>query len=194
MIEAASASKVTFQKRSERSEFMARKCNFPTTGRPDLTPAELGASIEIFDQMRKLEPCRKNDPAAIRKRLDDYFCTCSECGMPPAVESMALALGVTRKTLWAWEQEGGEAGELISRAKALINGYLTTAALSGKANPVYIIWMQKNNYGYCDNITITPPQDNFQTHPQISAEEVLRLREERRALPEKPDLDDDPAE
>lgn len=190
MIEAASASKVTFQKISERSENMARKCNFPTAHEPDLTPSEMGVAVGLFDQMRQLPPVRKADPQGIQARLDDFFRLCSESGLKPTVESMTLCLGISRESAWRWQQEGGEAGILIDRAKSLINAFLTDCAVSGKVNPVYVIWTQKNNFHYSDSITITPPQDNFQTHPQISAEEVLRLREERRALPEKPNLDD----
>ena len=74
------------------------------------------------------------------------------------VEKLALALGITRETLWKWEQQPGNRGNIIKRAKETIAAYDADMVAKGKLNPVPYIFRAKNYYGMKDNqdITITP--------------------------------------
>lgn len=75
--------------------------------------------------------------------------------MKPSVEGLALALGTSRQVLWNWEQDSNsKAGQIISRAKLLINALLTDFTLNGKINFAYSIWLQKNHFGYSDTKTV----------------------------------------
>lgn len=150
-----------------------KKSNFPTTVQPQVTQEEIGEFVGMMDELRKLPPVHKNEPEKVRERLNYYFQYCTENGIKPSVEAMALCLGTSRQNLWKWENdENSEAGELVRRAKELINALLTTWTMSGKINPVYTIWLQKNNAGYSDTKTleIKPPQIE---RPVISLEEQL---------------------
>jgi hypothetical protein len=131
---------------------MARKNNAPTSSEYyTVTPLETGELIEIFDKFRRLEPVRKCEPDKVAQRLNEFFKVCSEYDIKPTVELMSLALGVSRKTLWQWQNdEFSESGQLISGAKELINALLTQLTMQGKCNPVYSIWLQKNNFHYAD--------------------------------------------
>lgn len=146
-------------KGNPRSNYPMAKLN------PKCTPQEIGQGVAALDELRKLPPVRKRDPAGVRERLDFYFETCQERGLKPTVESMVLALGITRQAAWEWQQEGSEAGRLIERAKALINALLTQYAMDGKVAFPYVIWSQKNNFQYCDKVEVTavPGKEELET-------------------------------
>ena len=127
--------------------------NWPNAAKPKATPAEIGELVATLDELRKLPPVSKSDPDGVRERLNYYFNYCSDYGIKPSVEGMTLALGgVSRQTLWNWENdEKSASGQLIRRAKQLINTLLTAWTMDGKINPVFSIWLQKQHYGYTDN-------------------------------------------
>lgn len=85
---------------------------------------------------------------------------------------MSLCLGVSRQSLWEWENDtGSKSGQLVARAKELINSLLTTWTMNGKINAVYTIWLQKNNSGYSDTKTL---EIKPQTEPHhISLEQQI---------------------
>jgi len=60
----------------------------------------------------------------IRERLELFFVSCFESGEIPTVESMCLALGYPRQTVWKWESgaEGSTPArrDLIKKAKELL--------------------------------------------------------------------------
>lgn len=139
----------------EREVNMARANNSPTNlGKPDLTSTEMGDLLELFDEFRRLPPVSKNDVPELNRRLDSYFKACSDSGILPTVESMCLMLGVSRQGVWKWQQDTSKAGEIIGRAKEVINSVLSTSAVSGKVNPIYVIWLQKNHFSYSDTQTL----------------------------------------
>lgn len=132
-----------------------KNSNYPTTAQPKATPAEIGQMVGIMDNMRKLSAVSKREPEKVQERLDYYFQYCTDNGVKPSVEGMCLCLGVSRQSVWEWEQDAqSRSGQLVARAKELINSLLTSWTMDGKVNPVYSIWLQKNNYGYTDNRTI----------------------------------------
>lgn len=59
-------------------------------------------------EIRRLPPVRKDDTEEISKRLNDYFAICSANSLLPTVEGMTIALGVSRQSLWKWENNDYE--------------------------------------------------------------------------------------
>jgi hypothetical protein len=111
----------------------------------------LPTALQVFNKFRQLEPCRKDRPEMVKERLDMYFAVCSQSDLMPSVESMCLALGISRVSAFKWEKDTTcESGRLISRAKDICNAMLTQSAMNGSTNVVYAIWLQKNNAGYLD--------------------------------------------
>lgn len=110
-----------------------------------------------------------------KKRISEYFEFCQRADRKPSVEGLALALGTTRQNLWLWEQSGGEMGEIIGRAKTLINAMLTDFAMNSKISPVFGIWLQKNHFGYSETkqIEIIPPRESHKTLEQQVTESNL---------------------
>ena len=100
---------------------MAKANNSPTNWHEGLTTADKSNMLTVFDSFRRLPPVHKEDVEEINKRLDDYFKMCSDNAIIPTVEAMELVLGVSRQSLWKWQQQECEAGEIIGRAKAIIN-------------------------------------------------------------------------
>lgn len=149
-----------------------KNSNYPTTAQPKATPEEIGELVGIMDGLRKLPPVSKREPEKVEERLNYYFRYCTDKGIKPTVEAMALTLGISRQSLWEWENDTqSKAGQLVARAKELINSLLTTWTMNGKINAVYTIWLQKNNSGYSDTKTL---EIKPQTEPQrISLEQQI---------------------
>lgn len=93
----------------------------------------------------------------VEARIKEFFYICSKEKIRPGVESLSLALGISRKTLYAWSTGRGCSPyrqECIQKAKSLINGYIEQAFLSGAINPVSGIFCLKNLAGWKDSISI----------------------------------------
>lgn len=154
---------------------MARANNSPTNWSEGLTTADKSDMLSVFDGFRRLPPVRKDDVVEIDKRLDDYFKICANAGIIPTVEAMELVLGVSRQAMWKWQQQECEAGEIVGRAKAIINTMIATATMAGKCNPVYSIWLQKNHYGYSDSQLLQV--ENVTDKKPLTAAELPKLGE-----------------
>ncbi len=171
-----------------------KNSNYPTNQKINCTPAEMGNKVLSLDELRKLPPVRKQDPDKVRERLDFYFKYCEENGLKPSVEGMSLATGISRQGMWKWEQdEHSEAGQLITRAKSLINTILTEFAMDGKLAFPYAIWLQKNHFSYSDNkvLEIKPQNNSIQGRtPEQIAEQYGRayIEGEIPELPEFPEV------
>mgnify|MGYP000282048104 CR=1 FL=1 len=99
---------------------MARPNNFPT-GQLNEVPAEFMKSTVV--SLRQLyDKGKPETDKEVEERIDEYFQFCEDSSIRPGIESLSVALSVTRTTLWNWEQGIGcstRRQELISKAKAL---------------------------------------------------------------------------
>lgn len=154
------------------------KSNWPNAADPNVTASEMSAKIAIFNEMRRLPKIQKNDPEGLEKRVDEFFQFCCEKSVKPTVEALALVCGVTRETLCEWQHSGSRNGEIITRAKSVINALMTDWGVEGKLNPVTMIWLQKNNYGYSDSQTVTIEANTNQAAPTMSKADLMALVEE----------------
>ncbi len=141
---------------------MANKTsNFPTNQQPNVSREEMGRMTAAFDHLRNLPAIDFKSTDQLRDRIQYYFNWCIDNGVRPGVESMALSIGTSRETLWNWQQSGSERGRIISRAKTLLAALLEQWALTGKVNPTTAIFLQKNHFGYRDEITLEAKRENL---------------------------------
>lgn len=97
-----------------------------------------------------------NNVELLHDRVVDYFRICAEDDIKPSVASFALALGISRATLFTWMT--GQSGTIknsasldtLKRAYDTINSYYEHMMNNGKINPVAGIFLMKNNMGYKD--------------------------------------------
>ena len=90
----------------------------------------------------------------IAERLQEYFVRTLENGEMLTVETMSLALGYPRQTLWKWET-GAEGStptrrDLIKKAKELLASFDAQLVQENKVNPTTYIFRAKNYFGLKD--------------------------------------------
>jgi hypothetical protein len=83
--------------------------------------------------------------------------------MKPTIESIALAFGTNRTTMWRWKESvetdiPDASRNAIKRAYTMTNQLLTQTMVDGKINPIPAIFLLKNNHGYKDqtDVVVTP--------------------------------------
>lgn len=133
---------------------MARVNNLPN-GVLESVPPETVKNI--VTSLRDLHDRGKpeNDDE-IQKRINEYFDFCENSSIRPGIESLSLALHVSRITLFNWSNGSGcsrKCQESIMTAKGFISAFLEQATMQGKLNPVSSIFLMKNWLGYKDSVS-----------------------------------------
>ena len=131
-----------------------KKSNYPTNQQPNLERGEMSSLVEKMDVLRNLPDFDHRDPVALEERLQTYFDFCIENDLRPTVDGLSLACGVSRVTLWQWQQQGGQRGRLIENSKQLLAALLEQWAVCGRVNPATAIFLQKNHFGYRDCVDL----------------------------------------
>ena len=110
----------------------------------------------------------------LKTRIDDYFLFCANNGYRPAIESLALSLGVSRITFWQWRNgsRGVEWQEICESAAQMIITFLEACMMSGKINPVSSIFLLKNLAGYSDCQTLEVRKTDTMSEVQMSIEDI----------------------
>lgn len=121
---------------------------------PKVTGQDLRLQIEDLNTLRKLPNYDHKDPKAVAERIDFYFEFCATHGKRPTVEGLSLALGITRQALFVWESKQDERAEIVKQAKALLNALIVDWAVDGRLNPVVMIYLTKNHFGYRDSVQV----------------------------------------
>lgn len=98
-----------------------------------LTKEELEQKIEEFFNIKKVIKETKNELVYA----------------PKTIESLAVFLGVTTKTLSIWEKDA-EFGEIIQMAKQRCASSIIDHSLIGTYTPSISMFLLKNNHGYVD--------------------------------------------
>lgn len=104
-----------------------------------------------------------NNAQQVADRIDLYHQFCFDNDIKPDMSGMALALGVSRKTLWAWEN-GVESNKpqavrnTLKKGRQINEILLSQMMQNGKINPVTGIFLLKNNHEFRDqqDVVITP--------------------------------------
>ena len=153
--------------------------------RPDRTEA-MSVHTEPGDNRRYIEHSLRmwdwpsvdmKQPPQVKERIGMYLSICAEDDMKPSVAGLALAFGVSRKTIWAWANGVDsktlpeDSRNLIKRAYQFLNAQMEDYAQNGKINPVAAIFLMKNHFGYADKqeVVLTP---NQQLGDQVPAEDL----------------------
>jgi len=139
-------------------------------------PGDNAKFMRVNMVLFNMEKIELTDIEAVQNRLNEYFALYAENDMKPTVAGMAMALNMTRQTLWAIRNDlpTGGAGyktalptavaDSIKKAYVLMENLWETYMNSGKINPVSGIFLGKNNYGYQDKteyvLTPNTQQDN----------------------------------
>ena len=123
----------------------------------------MSAMIVNALELSKMGKVDMHNPEAVERRVDEAFIYMIQHDMKPTIESVALAFGTNRTTMWRWK-EGVETDipeasrNAIKRAYTLTNQLLTQTMVDGKINPIPAIFLLKNNHGYKDqtDVVVTP--------------------------------------
>lgn len=146
------------------------KYNFPNAVQPE-NPEEvkeaLGSVLYWMKRGMDSKPMSDDD---VEDRVLEYVTTCYNTGQRMTVEKLALALGVTRATLYDWETghtQSARRSDIIKKAKESIAAYDADMVSKGKMNPVPYIFRAKNYYGMKDQteLTIEPKQSLTDVSP-----------------------------
>ena len=163
------------------------KSNFPTNGLNEISAEFAHETIKSLNDLYNLGRPENDDD--VEQRIDEYFNFCEQSSIRPGVESLGLALSVSRTAIWNWEHGidcSARRQQLIVKAKAFITAYLEQAMLSNKIYPGSAIFMLKNWAGYKDSVEIEPVQQ--QDRELISRQVIQDIAARHRiGVPEKPD-------
>lgn len=92
----------------------------------------------------------------------------------PDIENWAIFLGVTRQTLWAYEQRGGEWKDVIQYYKTIITATKKQLAFSYKLPPVVAIFDLCNNSGYVNSNEFKLTENKPVTDRKGSVDEQIK--------------------
>ena len=168
------------------------KSNYPAAQLNDLEPDFVAETIE---NLRQLNDLGKPKPdTELTERIDRYFQFCQNTGNRPGIESLCMALSITRTTLFNWNNGINctpERQEIIIKAKAFIASFMEQAILRGKLNPASGIFLMKNWLNYKDSYSFEEATETktenkpTRTAAEIAARHAYVLNEPE---PEKPEL------
>ena len=138
-------------KRPEKSRQMSVQTN----------PGDNSKYLNHNLQIASLPSIDTANPKQVEKRIYEYFQICSDNDMKPSMAGMALAIGVSRSTLWEWSVGNIRSSthlDTIKKAVQMLDAQMVDYMQNGKINPVSGIFLMKNNFGYKDQqeVVVTP--------------------------------------
>lgn len=154
---------------------MARN-NYPQAKLDEIEPA---AVHQIVTSLKELYDMGKPETdEEVARRIDEYFSFCERSSIRPGIESLCMALHISRTTLFRWNK-GNDCSpyrqEVIQSAKSFIGAFLEQAMLGGKISPPSGIFLMKNWLSYKDAISIEEALPQEDRKRLLSAEELPRL-------------------
>lgn len=163
------------------------KNNYPQGQLEEINPI---AVKQIVTSLKDLyDKGRPQTDEEVESRIDEYFSYCQESSIRPGIESLCMALHISRTTLYNWANGikcSQYRQELAERAKGFIAAFIEQAVLNGKISPPSGIFLMKAWLGYKDTISIEeniPEPDS--KRKALSIEELAaQLSEKWGELPE----------
>lgn len=154
------------------------KNRYPQGQIEDMEPSTVQ---EIVSSLKQLHDRGKPETdEEIKQRIDEYFAFCQQSSIRPGVESLCMALHISRTTLFNWNNGIGCSEicqELIQSAKSFIAAYIEQALLSGKVSPPSGIFLMKNWLSYKDTVSIEESIPGKEEKRVLTAAELPKLGE-----------------
>jgi hypothetical protein len=155
---------------------MPKSQNVPQAGLADLEPQFVAETVKSLRELHAMGKPQTDEE--VSKRIDEYFSFCQRTGNRPGIESLCLALHISRTTLFNWNAGincSPARTEIINTAKAFIAAFLEQSITRGKISPPSGIFLMKNWLNYKDTISFENVAAE-QTVPQHhrSAEEIAQ--------------------
>lgn len=140
---------------------MARS-NYPQAELEEIEPAAVQQIVTSLKELHDMG--RPQTDEETKDRIDEYFSFCERSSIRPGIESLCMALHISRTTLFRWnngEDCSEYKQELIQSAKSFIGAFLEQTILSGRISPPSGIFLCKAWLGYKDTISIeeTVPEE-----------------------------------
>lgn len=152
------------------------KNNYPQGELDKLEPGEVRQIVSSLKELHDMG--RPKTDEEVENRINDYFCICESSSIRPGIESLCVALHISRTTLFRWN--AGEdcslyRQELIQSAKSFIAAFLEQSLLNGKISPPSGIFLAKNWLGYRDTISLEENVPQESERKALSAAELPKL-------------------
>lgn len=170
------------------TEIVKRKGKGPSVGtRPDrreiweiqAEPGEISKIVKDAVTISRWPAIDTNNPDQVLDRISQYYDYCIQNDIKPDMSGMALALGVSRKTLWCWEN-GVDSNKPVAVRNALKKGREISEAITvnlmqaNRLNPIPALFLLKNNHAYKDQTdVVVTPGDPVSTNDAYDARKRL---------------------
>lgn len=136
------------------------------------------SQMKLYDYFFWAKPIDPQDPDATEliERTDQYRRMCMELNLVPTMSDYAFVIGIKQPTLCAYRDGTRKASQKTREILQAVTRW-AEAALSqvGFNNPMvgtYVIWLQKNYFGFRDNIDINVQQNQLMDGQ--SAQDVMK--------------------
>lgn len=151
------------------------KSNFPSSQVNDLGPDVITETVTNLLELNYLG--KPETDTEVKNRVDQYFQFCQATGTRPGIESLCLALHISRTTLFNWSSGIGcsaERQEIIEKAKTFIAAFLEQIVLRGRISPPSGIFLMKAWLGYRDTVSFEDINKNISVlnEPRESLEQI----------------------
>lgn len=149
---------------------------------------------KLYDIFFWAEPVNLQDPTAkeLKERIDQYRNVCQELNIVPTWSDLAVALQHSRPTL-AHYRDGlykcpQEVRDTLRRTHLWMEAVLSQVGFNNPMYSTYVIWLQKNYFGYRDNLDINVNQNALPDNQ--SAADVMQRYKFIEASVVTPELED----
>ena len=152
------------------------KNNYSSTAIDEIEPQAVQQLVSSLKELHDMG--RPKTDQEVEQRISEYFSFCECSSIRPGIESLCLALHISRITLYRWsngEDCSQYRQELAQSAKAMIGSFLEQALLGGKISPTSGIFLMKNWLSYKNAISIEESVPQTDTKKALSAAELPKL-------------------
>ena len=141
------------RKRPDKTEYLTPHCE----------PGEISRMLSQAVTIANWPEIDTDDADQVIGRIREYHQYCIDNDIKPDMSGMALAIGVSRPTLWKWEN-GVESNKpqsvrnAIKKGREINENILVTMMQNGRINPIPALFLLKNNHSYVDQqeVVVTP--------------------------------------
>ena len=150
--------------------------NFPTNQLNNLPDEFVSETVHCLRELA--QQGKPQTITELKTRINDYFAFCESHDFRPGVETISLALGVSRVTFWKWCNSDGcdaEWSKTCEIAKQYILSFLEIATLKGRLNPASSIFLFKNWGAYKDSISFDEAVPATTTRKALTAADLPKL-------------------